>query len=379
MKKKPVLLILVAAVAVATGLVVYAMAPEPSSEAEGVETVSLEVRGMQSFMCEMAVKSSLKHLNGVTAVAVDRKVGKADVTYDPSAVAPSAFVEAVNATGFRALLPAGLASQPGAVARARALETAVPIGHPASRTILAPDQIARVADFIAEAILETQETPSGKTIEEATGVELSIADTPILQQAVLSRLAGDPEGQELLEGSRCSDYGACSLWGSLAGASGATLAMFEEEKALDGTTYEDLSLPAFEARNLAGETVHSENLAGRPAVLAFLAVHCTHSMDTFPILQELHRRYSAEGLQVVGILINSGSVEDANGWIPYFEPEYPIWVASDDSLGDLVGSHLVPTYLLVDADGTIRKKLVGFKEQDSVTADLTLIQTSPAS
>ncbi len=109
-------------------------------------------------------------------------------------------------------------------------------------------------------------------------------------------------------------------------------------------------------------------------VLAFLAVHCNHSMDTLPILEDLHQRYGPEGLQVVGILVNSGSVEDANGWIPYFDPGYPIWVYSDDSLGDLVGSHLVPTYLLVDEDGIVRKKLVGFKNEGSVTADLDLIR-----
>ena len=182
-------------------------------------------------------------------------------------------------------------------------------------------EVTIFAAFVAREILENDKIPAGEAIEEATGVRPCLADTPLLQRAVLSKLADDPRGQRLLAGSRCSDYGACSLWGNLAGASGETLARYEKEKARDRTTYEHWALPAFEARDLEGRVVRSSDLAGKPAVLALLAVHCNHSMDTFPILQELHRRYAGESLQVVGVLVNSGSVEDARGWMPHFAPE----------------------------------------------------------
>jgi len=220
----------------------------------------------------------------------------------------------------------------------------------------------------------TGEIPSGEEIEGATGVVPSEVDTAALRQAVVAKLAADPRGERLLGDHRCSDYGACSLWGNLTTATGDLLALYEREKAADGETYEDFALPAFEARTLTGQRVRSTDLVGRPAVVAFLAVHCSHSMDTFPILQELHRRYGAGGLQVVGVVVNSGPVEDVGGWVPHFAPQYAIWVHDDDPLGEVVGSHLVPTYLLVDADGKVRKKLVGFKDQETVLANLTVIQ-----
>ena len=101
-------------------------------------------------------------------------------------------------------------------------------------------------------------------------------------------------------------------------------------------------------------------------------------MDTFPILQKLHRRYGEGGLQVVGVLVNSGSVEDANGWVPHFAPEYRVWVYNDASLGDLIGSHLVPTYLFIDERGIVRKQLVGFKTEETVLANLDLIRSPGA-
>ena len=121
------------------------------------------------------------------------------------------------------------------------------------------------------------------------------------------------------------------------------------------------ALPNFEAHDLAGKAVASADLKGGPVLLSFLAVHCRHSMDSFPILKELQDTYGPQGLHVVAVLINSGSVEDVNGWVHEFEPNYDIWVKNDAALGDLIRSHLVPTYLFVDAQGQVTEKLVGFK------------------
>lgn len=363
--KRKILVIAIAVVGLAMGSVAFLAlvrtSPEPVPQ--GAQTVTLDVQGMQSLMCEMGVKSVLEQIEGVEAVTVDRPNTAVEVSFDPKVAHPALFVQAVNNVGFRASLPEGYASE---VPEAGPL----PATHVSATSQLTPEQVEQVAEYVASHIIEKEEIPDGPTIEEATGIDLSIGDTPILQQAVLARLADDPRGQELLAGSRCSDYGACSMWGSLAGASGDILALYEREKALDGTRYDDRALPAFEARNLAGETVRSADLVGKPAVLALLSVHCNHSMETFPILQELHSRYSGEGLQVVGVLVNSGSVDDANGWVPHFAPEHPIWVVEGDSLGDLVGSHLVPTYLLVDERGRVRELLVGYQEQASTETQL---------
>ncbi len=354
------------AAALAAGYLAVAGENACGSDCGEVATTALDIQGMQSLLCALDVQSALEGLEGVRSAAVDRDAARATITYDASLASLEAMIAAVEARGYGASL-----AEPAPAAQGSAVA-----GHPAAPSRLTPDEIERVADFAAEQIMKTGDNPTGEAVEEATGIAVTQSDVPILYQAVLSRLAKDPRGQALLEGSRCSDYGACSLWGNLNAATGDLLAMYEREKASDGTTFEALRLPAFEARSLAGATVHSTDLAGRPAVLAFLAVHCNHSMDTFPILQELHRRFAPEGVQVVGVLINSGSVDDANGWVPRFAPEYPIWVYGEASLGDLIDSHLVPTYLLVDANGQVRKKLVGFKSEAAVVADLALIRSA---
>ncbi len=376
MKRALVLALLAAGIAGASVLGVRAMADEAGERAAEPEqaTVAMEVQGMQSTMCEIQVRSALENLDGVTAVAVDRARARAEVTFDPSAVSPAALAAAVNALGYRASLPPGTAGADDPDAG-----TGTPTdGHPAGAAPLTPEQVERVAAFVAERMMASEVIPSGEEIAEATGVAPSESDTPALRAAVVARLAADPRGQRLLAGNRCSDYGACSLWGNLATASGELLALYEREKASDGATYADLALPPFEARTLAGESVRSADLAGRPAVITFLAVPCSHARDTVPILQELHRRYAGQGLQVVGVVVNSGPVEDVAGWVPTFAPEYPVWVVDDAALGDLIDSHLVPTTLLVDGGGKVRKKLVGFKDRQALLADLALIHRAGA-
>jgi len=332
--------------------------------APDLETVSLEVHGMESFLCEIGVKSALKSVDGVRAVEVDRSAERAEVRFDPAVAEPAQLLAAVAALGYRAAV-AGGGGQGAALAEAPAA------AHDATPSRLTPEEIDSVVAYVVERLVAGGAVPTGDEIEQATGVALEVADVPFLQRQVVARLAADPQGRSLLAGSRCSDYGACSLWGNLAGASGEVLATYDREKANDGQVYEDFALPAVSARDLSGAAVSTADLAGRPALVALFAVHCTHSIDSLPILQEIERRHGGDGgLRVVSLWVNSGTVADANAWLPHFQPEYEVWVADDDSLSEAVDSHLVPTYLLVDDRGRVVKKLVGFKTREEIEAAL---------
>ena len=315
-----------------------------------LQTAVLEVQGMQSLLCELGVRHSLMQLPGVEDVAVDRTEAVARATFDPTVVSTDQLVDAVNGIGY----PTFLKSAGHAPAFLRS-----------GTTDLSEEEIATVAEYVATHMLSSDEIPTGEDIAAATGVEVTRGDLPIVQSRVIARLMKDPAGRAVLEGSRCSDYGACSLFGNLSTASDKTLEMYVRERAEDGRTFDDFRLPTFEAFDLAGNTVHSTDLVGQPTLLAFLAVHCNHSIDSLPILQSLNDVYGP-GLRVVAVFINSGSVDDLNYWVPMFDPRYEVWAYDDADLGDEIASHLVPTYLLIDGEGRITTKLVGFKEEREI-------------
>lgn len=273
---------------------------------------------------------------------------------------------------------------------------------------LSEEQIQKVLDWVMQQVrsakgarLELQIDP--EIIAQETGVVVTEAHKNQLLPRVLAMLQNTEEGRALLASemqsgascsvdpaavctahgsgrttcvtgqrfaNRCAEYGACSLYGDLSGASDDVLEMYVHEKASDGKKYGDFALPAFQASDLHGAPVESTELVGRSTVLVFLAGHCSHSFDTLPILQQLERSYDDETLRVVGVYVNSGSAEDVSSWISAFDPEYEVWVEPTDALGDVIDSHLVPTYLLVDERGKVLEKLVGYKTQQQVEARL---------
>ncbi|MCZ6650401.1 MAG: TlpA disulfide reductase family protein [Acidobacteria bacterium] len=178
---------------------------------------------------------------------------------------------------------------------------------------------------------------------------------------------------------RCADYGACSLHGNLAFASGDTLAMYADEKKEDGTLFTDFTMPAFTALNLDGKTVSTGDLRDAPAVVAFLAGHCSHSHDSIPILNDLASGDAPAGTRVIGVWVNSGSVEDVASWMPTYAPTYEVWVHEDAGVGDAIGSHLVPTWFYLTPNGDVLGKLVGYKSPDQVRAWIEKLSTRTAS
>ena len=69
------------------------------------QTIEFAVEGMTCTSCSFAVKAALKKVDGVEDAKVSFREKNAVVTYDPDRVGPEALAEAVDKTGFHAVLP----------------------------------------------------------------------------------------------------------------------------------------------------------------------------------------------------------------------------------------------------------------------------------
>lgn len=86
------------------GLNVYTYAKGISKEGfskSGVQ-VSIPVKGMTCFTCEITVQSAVKKLPGVAEIKTSAKDGVALVSYDPEKSSLDQIVEAINKTGYKA-------------------------------------------------------------------------------------------------------------------------------------------------------------------------------------------------------------------------------------------------------------------------------------
>lgn len=292
--------------------------------------------------------------------------GVVRATFDEASISAAEIAGIINGLGFRATLR-GDGTEP---ASSEAVDTTFCGDGDCIAKIVElsgrrEEDGRKVIDFSVKYISEKESIPTGEEVFDATGVGLTRESLPFLQQAILAQLLTDPSARKFLEGSRCSDYGACSIHRNLMNATGEELEMYFREKAEDGQRYVGRQLPTFTAEDLDGELVQTADLAGKPVVLAFLAFHCIHSTESLPFLAQLQAEVGDKA-RIVAVLANSTTAGEAESLLrfhwPEFESQFEVWVYDDPSLGDLVASHLVPTYLLLDEQSRVLQKLVGFKK-----------------
>src|SRR5215213_1928112 len=80
------------------------MAPNPTHP-DNTAHVEMPIVGMTCASCATRIERRLNKLDGVAA-SVNYATEKASVAFDPAAVAPEQLIEAVEAAGYQAVLPA---------------------------------------------------------------------------------------------------------------------------------------------------------------------------------------------------------------------------------------------------------------------------------
>jgi hypothetical protein len=133
--------------------------------------------------------------------------------------------------------------------------------------------------------------------------------------------------------------------------------------------------PAFDsaaARFLSGaDGVFSvDSYKGRPLLVALLGAG---AYDTDRVVRDLNKiceESSADGVAIVGLLAAVGPDEDEAQAAAALNAIFPIARANAASLAALGGPRALPTYILVDRRGAVRKHLAGAVAPDEIRAQL---------
>jgi thiol-disulfide isomerase/thioredoxin len=118
-----------------------------------------------------------------------------------------------------------------------------------------------------------------------------------------------------------------------------------------------------------GKRITSDQLAGKVVVIDFWATWCPACRAALPDMKDLVRKYPSNRL----VIISSSADSDANAWRDYITKKEMTWPQVLDKNGHLSGSfdvHAFPTYIVIDGDGVIRKRIVGTDPQKSLAYEL---------
>ena len=126
-------------------------------------------------------------------------------------------------------------------------------------------------------------------------------------------------------------------------------------QAISDTTELDID---FDALDLQGNPFKGSILKGKIVFLDFWAVWCAPCITAFPTLKKMNTDFKDKGIEVVGIAVYSGTVEDINKFVEKHKLDYKI-IIGDAELAERFKVIGVPSYFLLGPDGSIYKNYIG--------------------
>ena len=130
--------------------------------------------------------------------------------------------------------------------------------------------------------------------------------------------------------------------------------------------------PDFALENVAGGTLKSNDLKGKVTVVDFWATWCEPCISEIPNYNALRQSYNDKGVEILGITVESGKLNDIKPKVQELQMKYPVVVGDDkviDGFGGLIG---FPTTFIVDKDWRVYKKYLGMtrNKKEMIEKDL---------
>ncbi|HSF17389.1 MAG TPA: TlpA disulfide reductase family protein [Vicinamibacteria bacterium] len=133
---------------------------------------------------------------------------------------------------------------------------------------------------------------------------------------------------------------------------------------IEATPGEDVlgkKAPDFELVTTKGDKVRLSELTGKVVVLDFWAVWCDPCRESMPFFEKLQRDHQKDGLVVMGLHVNDRmpSLAEVNRYLEEVGATYRNLVSTTD-VDDAFAIVAMPTTYLVDREGILRKRHIGF-------------------
>ncbi len=117
--------------------------------------------------------------------------------------------------------------------------------------------------------------------------------------------------------------------------------------------------PEFSLKTLTGEEISLSKYKGKTLLIDFWATWCGPCRESIPHLVHLYKTYRGQGLEVVGLSMDKGDPKTVDHFVKSLDMPYPIAITPEE-IARAYGVNGLPTTVLIDKEGKIREKIVGF-------------------
>jgi thiol-disulfide isomerase/thioredoxin len=122
--------------------------------------------------------------------------------------------------------------------------------------------------------------------------------------------------------------------------------------------------PEFALPDLDGKVVKSGDLRGKVVILDFWATWCPPCRQEVPHFVALQSKYRDQGLEIVGLSLDKGGANDVKPFVEEYNVNYMMLIANDQTASDFGGITGIPTTFVLDKDGKIVKRFLGYTDPE---------------
>lgn len=130
----------------------------------------------------------------------------------------------------------------------------------------------------------------------------------------------------------------------------------------------------FQLKTFTGEHISTQPEEGKLLLLDFWEVWCGPCVKSMPKVQELADKYSAEGLEVVGVLMDPNSKDSAERLINKKGIDFTQALGSNE-LRTYFRVFAIPQYVLIDQNGIIQQVFQGYDKKMENQIKMLLAKT----
>lgn len=128
--------------------------------------------------------------------------------------------------------------------------------------------------------------------------------------------------------------------------------------------------PDFTLSDINGKKTNLSDYKGKVVILDFWATWCPPCKAEIPHFIALYNEYREEGLEIIGVTLDHNAEEVARTFAEQNGINYTV-LLGNRSVSDLYGGIMsIPTTFVIDRDGLIRKKYLGYQDKEVFEKDI---------
>ena len=130
--------------------------------------------------------------------------------------------------------------------------------------------------------------------------------------------------------------------------------------------------PDFTLQDLNGKNVRLSDYKGKVVLLDFWATWCPPCRASIPGLEKIHKAYKDKGLVILAVSFDQGGWDSVKSFITDYGITYIVLKGTDD-VSEKYQVRTIPMLLVLDKEGQIKKRYLGFGSDEDLEDDIKSI------